>query len=62
MFKYHAMKTQETGGIAPCILNLGIRFRDWPAARPSHFTPECFLGLQFDSVDEGSSIFRNVGN
>jgi len=38
--KHHAMKTYwGNGGIAPRILDLGIRWGEWLAARPGRFTP-----------------------
>jgi hypothetical protein len=38
--KHHAMKTYwGSGGIAPHILDLGIRLGEWLALRPGRFTP-----------------------
>jgi len=38
--KHHAMKAYRgSGSIAPRILDLGGRWREWPASRPGRFYP-----------------------
>jgi hypothetical protein len=38
--EHHAMKTYTgSGGMAPRILDLGTRWSEWSASRPSRFTP-----------------------
>jgi hypothetical protein len=40
LFEHHAMKAYwRSGGIAPCILDLGTRLGEWSASRPGRFTP-----------------------
>jgi len=38
-FKFYAMKTWESGGKAPLILNIGTSGGEWLASRPDLFQP-----------------------
>jgi len=41
LIKQHTMKTYwGSGGVAPRIVNLGIKRGEWSASRPSHFIPQ----------------------